>query len=249
MATDNSVKPAELQQFGGELSKNMLAMQQSMQQSFSKITDVLSRITEEGEIFDDDEERVVEKRPEEMAGDIPVPKKRKAQPESEDDTPAESSKDEGTLHDIAQSLKLEDKCSPKVAEQLAKVALLPPKEKWGGQRSNQLNQNDDKETSISNEHNQQMSAENSGRGGRGDTYSAPLDNTDVVSHALENADQEPNSVTSAREPVYFTDKERLLSPLAQENEISCMSIIRNSLESKGFSHATTNIILSSWRVS
>lgn len=56
MATDNSVKPSELQQFGALLSKNMLAMQQSMQQSFSKITDVLSRITEEGEIFDDDED-------------------------------------------------------------------------------------------------------------------------------------------------------------------------------------------------
>lgn len=94
-----------------------------------------------------------------------------------------------------------------------------------------------------------MSAENSGRGGRGDTYSAPLDNTDVVSHALENADPEPNSVTSAREPVHVTYIERLLSPLAQENEISCMSIIRNSLESKGFSHAATNIILSSWRLS
>lgn len=99
------------------------------------------------------------------------------------------------------------------------------------------------------QHNQQMSAENSGRGGRGDTYSAHLDNTDVVSHALENADQEPNSVTSAREPVDVTDKERLLSPLAQENEISCMFIIRNSLKSKGFSHAATNIILSSWRLS
>lgn len=84
------------------------------------------------------------------------------------------------------------------------------------------------------QHNQQMSAEYSGRGGRGDTYSAPLDNTDVVSHALENADPEPNSVTSAREPVHVTYIERLLSPLAQENEISCMSIIRNSLESKDF---------------
>ena len=95
-------------------------MQQSMQQSFTKIT-VLSRIAEEGEIFDDGEERVVEKRPEEMPGDVPVPNIRKAQLESEDNTPAESSKDEGTLHDIAQPLKLEEKCSPKVAEQLAKV--------------------------------------------------------------------------------------------------------------------------------
>ena len=66
---------------------------------------------------------VVDKRPEEMAGDVPVPKTRKAQLESVDNTPAESSKDEGTLHDIAQSLKLEEKCSPKVAEQLAKVVI------------------------------------------------------------------------------------------------------------------------------
>lgn len=86
MATDNPVKPSELQQFGELLSKNMLTMQQSMQPSFSRITDVLPRITEEGEIFDDDEERVVEKRPEEMAGDVPVPKKTKAQLECEDNT-------------------------------------------------------------------------------------------------------------------------------------------------------------------
>lgn len=118
MATsDNSVKPSELQQFGELLSQNMIAMQRSMQQSFSKITDVLSRITEE-ENPDEDEGRVVETRPEEMAG---TSKKSKAQAEPADKIPAESNKDEGALHDIAQSLQLEEKCSPKVAEQLANV--------------------------------------------------------------------------------------------------------------------------------
>lgn len=94
-----------------------------------------------------------------------------------------------------------------------------------------------------------MFAENSGRRCRGDTDSTPLDNTDVVSNALENVGQEPNFVTSTRELVNATDEEGQLSPLTQENETNCMSIIRNSLESKGFSHAATTIILSSWRSS
>ena len=75
MAADNSVKPSELRQPGEILSKNMIAMQQSL----SKITDVLFRITEEENLVDDD--RAVETRVEESqtAGESSAPKKRKLQ--------------------------------------------------------------------------------------------------------------------------------------------------------------------------
>ena len=94
-----------------------------------------------------------------------------------------------------------------------------------------------------------MFTENSGRRSRGDTDNTPLDNTDVVSNDDTNVDQEPNPATCARKVVIVTDEEGQPSPLTQENETNCMSIIRNSLESKGFSNAATSIILSSWRPS
>ena len=92
-----------------------------------------------------------------------------------------------------------------------------------------------------------MSAENTGRRGRGDNDNTVVDNTDMVSHALEDVNQDSNFVTTTREFVDIANKERLSSPPAQENETNCVSIIRESLKNKGFSESATNIILSSWR--
>ena len=116
MAADNSVKPSEFQQPGEILSKNMIAMQQSL----SKITDVLFRITEEENLVDDD--RAVDSSGgKSNGGRIIRAEEKKTAVDTEDQPEVESNNDNRTLNDIAQALQLEQKSSPKVSEQLAKV--------------------------------------------------------------------------------------------------------------------------------
>lgn len=84
------------------------------------------------------------------------------------------------------------------------------------------------------QHNQQMSAENSGRGGRGDTYSAPLDNTDVVSHALENADQEPILLPMQDNLLMLLTKKDCSHPLHKKMRLVACLLSGTPLKAKDF---------------